>query len=152
MLEAGRRSVAVVIFLVLACISGPAAEITAQDTLTVAVGERVRVSTESGATHVGLLSAMTSGAFEVQGDGGSQRFSVASVTRLDVSRGQKSHVFVGFLLGAGAGLVGSLAVCNFTDTCQVFSDNDVRSDVVLVSTGLGGRLGLLVGAAIKTER
>ena len=149
MLEAGRRPVAAVIFLVLTCISGP---IAAQDTLTVTVGERVRVSTESGVTHVGLLSAMTSGALEVQGEGGSQRFSVASVTRLDVSRGQKSHVFVGFLVGAGAGLVGSLAVCNFTDTCQVFSDNDVRTDVVLVSTGMGGLLGLTVGYLIKTER
>ena len=69
MLEAGCRSVVAVFFLVLACISGPSAEIAAQDTPTVAVGERVRVSTESGATHVGLLSAMTSGALEVQGEG-----------------------------------------------------------------------------------
>ena len=77
---------------------------------------------------------------------------LASVTRLDVSRGQKSHVFVGFLVGAGAGLVGSLAVCNFTDTCQVFSDNDVRTDVVLVSTGMGGLLGGITGYFIKTDR
>ena len=38
MLEAGRGSVAAVIFPVLACISGPSAEIAAQDSLTVGVG------------------------------------------------------------------------------------------------------------------
>ena len=103
MLEPGPRSVAAVSLLVLSCTSGP---IAAQDTLTVAVGERVRVSTESGATHVGLLSAMTSGALEVQSEGGSQRFSVASVTRLDVSRGQKSHILLGAGIGFAAGALG----------------------------------------------
>ena len=115
MLETGRRSVAAVIFLVLACISGPSAEIAAQDTLTVAVGERVRVSTESGATHVGLLSAMTSGALEVQGPGGSQRLSVASVTRLDVSRGRKSNAGLGALIGFAAGAVGTVVYCQAVD-------------------------------------
>ena len=106
MLEAGCRSVVAVFFLVLACISGPSAEIAAQDTPTVAVGERVRVSTESGATHVGLLSAMTSGALEVQGEGGSQRFLVASVTRLGVSGGRKSHALLGAGIGFAAGALG----------------------------------------------
>ena len=77
---------------------------------------------------------------------------LASVTRLDVSGGRKSNAVVGFLVGAGLGLVGSLAVCNFTDTCQVFSDNDVRGDVVTVSGLMGGALGGITGYLIKTER
>ena len=37
-------------------------EAAAQDTPPIAVGQRVRVSTESGATHVGLVTAFSSGA------------------------------------------------------------------------------------------
>ena len=152
MLETGRRSVAAVIFLVLACISGPSAEIAAQDTLTVAVGERVRVSTESGATHVGLLSAMTSGALEVQGPGGSQRLSVASVTRLDVSRGRKSNAGLGALIGFAAGAVGTVVYCQAVDRggCVLFSD-DITLQLALIHGAGGGLLGLLVGHSMKTD-
>ncbi len=157
MLKARRRAVAAVIFVVLACISGASAEIAAQDTLTVAVGERVRVSTESGATHVGLLGAMTSGALEVQGEGGSQRFSVASVTRLDVSRGQKSRVGIGILVGAAAGALGAVIYCSgkkneFSDEgrCVLF-DDDTTPFQALIFGGLGGLVGGITGYFVKTE-
>ena len=157
MLEAGRRSVAAVIFLVLACISGPLA---AQDTLTVAVGERVRVSTESGATHVGLLSAMTSGALEVQGEGASQRFSVAFVTRLDVSRGQKSHTLLGAGIGFAAGALVGVVHCSgdaggFSDAgkCDLSDDVDLTLWVTFVIGAIGGLAGgIIAGNWIKTER
>ena len=155
MLEAGRRSVAAVILLVLACISGPFAEIAAQDTLTVAVGERVRVSTESGATHEGLLTAMTSGALEVQGEGGSQRFSVASVRRLDVSGGQKSHALLGAGIGFTAVALGVVVYCKtveFSGCVLPFDDDDVILELALIYGGLAGVAGAIVGHAIKTER
>ena len=155
MLEAGRRSVAAVIFLVLAGISGPLA---AQGTLTVTVGERVRVSTESGATHVGLLSATTSGALEVQGEGGSQRFSVASVTRLDVSRGQKSHTLLGAGIGFAAGALVAVVHCSrdaggFSDVgmCDL-ADDDLTLWVACVLGAIGGLAGGIAGDLIKTER
>ena len=158
MLEGGRRSVAAVIFLVLACISGPSAEIAAQGTLAVAVGERVRVSTESGATHVGLLSAMTSDALEVQSEGGSQRFSVASVTRLDVSRGQKSNAVLGAGVGFAAGALGAVVYCSRAKNefsgegkCVLFGD-DTTPFQALIFGAAGGLVGGIAGYFIKSDR
>ena len=77
---------------------------------------------------------------------------LASVTGLDVSRGQKSHVGMGILVGAGAGALVGFAMCASTDVCGILSDNDIKGDVVAISVVVGGLLGLLVGVNIKTER
>ena len=77
---------------------------------------------------------------------------LASVTRLDVSRGQKSHAVVGSLVGAGAGALVGLAMCANTDVCGILSDNDIKGEVVATSVVVGGLLGLLVGYLIKTDR
>ena len=139
------------ITFVLICILGGApTEIAAQEPLVLEPGVLVRVT----ALDCGLRGrAATFRGFRADTlILGTTECPLASVTRLDVSRGQKSHVFVGFLVGAGAGLVGSLAVCNFTDTCQVFSDNDVRGDVVTVSGLMGGALGGITGYLVKSDR
>ena len=113
----------------------------------------MRVSTESGATHVGLLSEMTSGALEVQGEGGSQRFSVASVRRLDVSRGQKSHILLGAGIGLGAGALGAVVFCEVVEkgSCELF-DDDIRLEATLITGAIGGVVGGFVGYLIKTDR
>ena len=135
---------------VLFCIFGGAAsESAAQEPLPVEPGVRVRVT----APDCGLRSEATDfRAFRADTLVlETTECALASVTRLDVSRGQKSNAVVGFFVGAGLGLVGSLAVCNFTDTCQVFSDNDVRGDVVAVTAAMGAGVGAIVGYFIKTD-
>ena len=148
--------------LALALTLGASTEATAQDTPPVAVGQRVRVSTESGATHVGLVTALSSGALELQDEEGSQRFSVplASVTRLDVSRGLKSNTGkgagVGFLAGA---VTGVLIGFSLGDDPPLFSDDpfpfsaEVKAAVGFFLGGGGGAIiGALIGKDIHSDR
>ena len=135
-------------FVLICILGGASTEIAAQEPL--ASGSRVRVTAPECA-----LSGQTATFRALRADTlvlETTKCPIASVTRLDVSIGRKSNAVVGFLVGAGLGLVGSLAVCNFTDTCQVFYDNDVRGDVVTVSGLMGGALGGFVGYLIKTDR
>ena len=97
--------------LVLAYTSGTSTEAAAQVTAPITIGQRVRVSTESGATYVGLVGMVTSSVIEVQDEEGSRSVvPLSTVRRLEVSRGQKSNArkggFIGFVTGAitGAGI------------------------------------------------
>ena len=89
---------------------------------------------------------MTSGALEVQSEGGSQRFSVASVTRLDVSRGQKSHILLGAGIGFAAGALGAVVFCEVVEkgSCELF-DDDIRLEAALITGAIGGVVGGFVG-------
>jgi hypothetical protein len=138
--------------LALAQTLGGSTEATAQDMPPVAVGERVRVSTESGVTHVGEVTSLTSGALVLQGEEGSQRSSVpmASVMRLEVSRGQQSKAGLGYVVGAGVGVLGALAHCS-GGNCQLF-DNDFTPALAIIYGAGGGLVGALVGWSIKTDR
>ena len=137
--------------LALAHTLGASTEAAAQDTPPIAVGERVRVSTESGATHEGLVSMATSGVIEVRDEEGSQSsVPLSTVTRLEVSRGQQSKGVIGFWVGAGAGVLGTLAYCS-GGNCALFDDDFTAAAALLFGTG-GGLVGALVGWSIKTDR
>ena len=134
---------------VLICIFGGApTEIAAQEPL--ASGSRVRVTAPEcelrGQTTT--FRALRADTLVLYG----AACPLASVTRLDVSRGQKSHAVVGSLVGAGAGALVGLAMCANTDVCGILSDNDIKGEVVATSVVVGGLLGLLVGYLIKTDR
>jgi hypothetical protein len=85
-------------------------------------------------------------------------FSLAKISALEVSRGQKGHagagVGLGFLAGLGTGaLVGAL-VCGSLDSCYS-GDDDMSGPATAVAAGLGGVVGMVVGAVVggnhKTE-
>jgi hypothetical protein len=138
--------------LALAQTFGISTEALAQDTPPIAEGQRVRVSTESGATHEGLVTAISAGGLQLQGEDGSLRFSVpiASMTQLEVSRGQRSKAGVGFLVGAGGGVLGTLVYCG-GENC-LFFDEDLTPAMALIWGTVGGVVGALVGWTIKADR
>ncbi len=138
--------------LALAHTLGVSTEAAAQDTPPIAVGQRVRVTTESGATHVGLVTALSSGALELQGEGGSQRFPAASVTRLEVSRGRKSRAELGAGIGFTAGALGAVVYCQMeAKRCVVF-DDDTTPLQALAFGAMGSVVGGFVGWFITTDR
>lgn len=83
---------------------------------------------------------------------------LASVTRLEVSGGQKSHALLGAGIGFAAGALGTVIYCSgnrneFSDEgkCEVLG-----RDFTLLATGLvgaaGGIVGVIIGYGIKTDR
>ncbi len=111
--------------LALAHTLGASTEATAQDTPPIAVGQRVRVSTESGATYVGSVGMVTSAVMEVQDEEGSQSsVPLSTVRRLEVSRGQKSARGKGAVIGSLTGaLTGAVIGFSLGDDPPLFSDD-----------------------------
>ena len=145
MLKARRRAAAAVIFVVLACISGPSAAIAAQDTLTVTVGERVRVRTLSGATHDGVVGAVSSSTLELRVAGEPVvSLPLTSIEKLEAQRGQRRSrgkgAVRGLLIGVGAGA--ALGALVGPGCCTT------RGDHALVGAIGLGVLGLGIGVAI----
>ena len=140
------------ITFVLICILGGApTEIAAQEPLVFEPGVRVRVTaldcglrrraTEFRALRADTLVLETT------------ECPLASVTRLDVSRGQRSNAKLGAGIGFAAGALGTVVYCKTADVlgCVLFGD-DITLELALISGAIGGLAGLLVGHYIKTER
>ena len=83
---------------------------------------------------------------------------IASVTRLDVSIGRKSHIPLGAGIGFAAGALGAIVYCStakyeFSDEgkCVLF-DDDTTPFQALIFGAAGGIVGGFVGYLIKTDR
>jgi hypothetical protein len=78
---------------------------------------------------------------------------LASVTRLDVSRGQKSHTVIGAGIGLAAGALGAVIFCEVVEkgSCELF-DDDIRLEAALITGAIVGALGGFVGYLIKSDR
>jgi len=144
-----RRSNLVALALALAVV--PPKCVTAQDTLPVKVGERVRITTALN-KHTGVLSAMNADTLAMDG----WRVALGSVTRLEVSRRRKSNVrrgaLIGFLAGAGVGVIAGFAG---GDDPPGFISFTAEEKAALGAFGLGaggGLVGLIAGALIKTDQ
>ena len=142
------------ITLVLICIFGGApTEIAAQVPLPVEPGVRVKVTApecelrEQAAT----FRALRADTLVLE----TTECPLASVTRLDVSRGQKSHVLLGAGIGFAAGALVGLVHCSgdaggFSDagTCDL-GDDDLTLWVTFVIGTIGGIAGGFVGYFIR---
>ena len=148
--------------LVLAHTLGTSTEAAAQDTPPIAVGERVRVSTASGATYVGLVGMVTSAVIEVQDEEGSRSsVPLSTVRRLEVSRGQKSNAsagaFIGFVTGA---ITGALIGGSLGDDPPFFGGDEPfpfsaekKAFIGFLLGGAGGAIiGKLIGEAVHSDR
>lgn len=143
---------------VLAMLSRASADLAAQDSL-VSVGERVRVSTESGETYVGLVSLATSGVIEVLDEGTASSVPLSTVTRLEVSRGQKSNGRKGAVIGSLSGaLSGAVIGFSLGDDPPLFSEafffsaGEKAGIGFLLGAGGGAIIGALIGKAIHAEQ
>jgi hypothetical protein len=77
------------------------------------------------------------------------------LSQLEMSEGYRRYPARGFLIGAGVGLVGGLIAINSGNgsACRGSGDyGELCAYFVGASTVGGGLLGLLLGAAVRTER
>ena len=138
------------ILFVLICIFGSAStQIAAQEPL--ASGSRVRVTAPDCALRgqAATLQAIRADTLVLE----TTECPMASVTRLDVSRGQKSHALLGAGIGFTAVALGVVIYCKTAEFsgCVPY-DSDLTLAFALIYGGVGGVAGGLVGYLIKTER
>ncbi len=133
---------------VLICIFGGASTaIAAQESL--ASGSRVRVTAPDCALRgqAATFRALRADTLVLE----TTECPMASVTRLDVSRGQKSHARLGAGIGFAAVALGTVVLCS-TDECNTIgSDKDETLAFALIFGALGGVAGGITGYFIKTD-
>ncbi len=134
----------------------PLVSATAQDSLPVRAGDRVRVTAPDLGIRkqAGRFAALRADTLVVAVADSTMTLPVASMTRLEVSRGQKSRAGQGAGIGLlGGGLLGFLISRNCTEGTGFI---DTRRACIQISTVggavVGTLLGLAVGAVIMTDR
>ena len=136
------RSVRCLTLLVFVSVTGA----SAQDSRTVEPGARMRVARTTAAEPVVGNLASWEGEQLILEVGGERLTLVAgSITKLEVSNGQKTHALVGLGIGAVVGAVFGAVWCG-SATC------DQTAKAAAIFALPGALIGVLVGAAIKTEK
>ncbi len=146
----------------------PLASATAQEAPPVKVGDRVRVTAPDLGLYkqAGRLEALRADTLVVAVADSTMTFPVASVTRLELSRGQKSHGLAGALIG---GLVGAAsgAILGYADgddppcresgwfACwgetRLTAKEKARAGAIVLGI-VGVVVGRIVGANTKTDK
>jgi hypothetical protein len=132
-----------------------------QEPPAIVPGARIRITEGASKPRSGTVVTAGTDTVVLRLDSGGETatFPVARISELEVSRGRHGHagagVGLGFLAGLGAGaLVGTL-VCGGESACYSGSD-DMSGPVTAVAAGLGGVVGMAVGAVVggnhKTEK
>jgi hypothetical protein len=138
------------LLVVLAVLWLPAV-LRAEEPGTLAVGSRVRVtSQETGAQPlIGQVVALEPGAVVVSGEGGTgqKRVPIVASTALEVSTGKKSRAARGAIVGAAVGAMPGL----FMTFGDYNTDKGSPAAVSLVGAAAGAAIGSLVGLALKSE-
>ncbi len=139
------------IFVIFLAVVG---ELCAQDTLVVP-GARVRVYSPDRVT--GTIEKLSSDTLVLRlEDRDSQAIPFASITRLEVSRGQKSNTASGALIGGAVGLAAGAIVGGIvgSDWPDIPEPGWLVGAAYLGSIGLvaGAGLGAIIGAVSKSDR
>ena len=122
----------------------------AAESLTVAVGRRVRVTQDSGASPlVGKVVGIEPGVLLLtSGSDAPSRITVGPATRVEVSGGRKSKLVRGAVLGAAVGAMpGVLMTVGDYNT-----DEHSPAAVAAIGAAAGAAVGAAIGWAIKTEQ
>ncbi len=131
-------------------------DLFAQQEPPVAPGDRVRVTAWSvvPGRPVGTIVSLGADTCVVALEGRAEplMLPLASVTRLEVSRGQRSNVGKGALTGGLIGTALGLLVGGYVSTDPEFFGEDAFAKTVAVLGGVGAGVGLLIGAMSRSDR
>ena len=130
--------------------------VAAQEPLPLHSGDRIRATVPgvSPGPLVGTVVAFQTDSLIVQGGTSTWHLSLASLTHLDVSQGQRSHALlgagIGLLVGAGAGVL----IASDCDTVEgpFATQGQCTAVGAAVFGGAGALVGALTGALARTER
>ncbi len=122
----------------------------------VRTGDRIRVTAQGIKRTTGTLRAVDQ-RLVMLGGSGSPAIQIPrdSITKLEVSRGKRSNITAGILVGTGAGLLLGAAFAVLAVDAGGSSEIS-NQEAAAIFAALGGSAGLLigtiVGASTKTER
>jgi len=122
-------------------------------------GQRVRVTSAVEATPVrtGVIEALDPDTLHLRhtgkaGDTVATAIPMASIARVEVSRGRHSRWLTGLAIGMGAGAAGGAILGASSEDDLLFSSGD-KAVIGAVGFGmLGGAVGVVAGALTKSER
>ena len=150
-------------FLTSALAAAPIAHLVAQQP-ALAPGARVRISAPEvspGDRLIGSVIAVSADTILMRVEqpatwaSDTAAIPYGSITRLDVSRGRKSAIVPGLLVGMGAGGIAGAAL-GATDLTRCRNDRDIGVGGCLIFEGLfvagGGLVGAVLGAVIRRDR
>ena len=125
----------------------PLTDIRAQDSPPVEPGARLRVTRTTGAEPVvGVLASLEGERLILDiGEGRRLTLAAGSITKLEASSGQKSNALLGLGIGAVVGAIGGVVYCE-NAVC------DQKAKAAAIFSLPGALIGVLIGAAIKTEK
>jgi hypothetical protein len=134
----------------------PLVTISSQELPPLKPGDRIRATapTLSPSPLVGTVVAFEANSLMVKRGTGTRRLSLASLTRLEMSQGRRSHAAlgagIGLLVGAGVGAVigsGCKAII-----VPVSSEGGCIAVGAAAIGGAGALVGAVTGALVRTER
>ncbi len=136
--------------LVSAMVYGPA--VSAQDAPAApAPGATVRVTTPSQRLEGTLAVLLADSLVLTDRSGRREALALASVRRVEVAAGRRSHVWLGAAIGAGVGAAGGLLYANaIQDVLE--TDEDPSLAGAALGALIGAPIGAAVGLLIKTTR
>jgi hypothetical protein len=132
----------------------PLFAVASQEPRAINPGDRVRVTAPSvsGGRFAGTVLTVDPDSLVVQTGTETRRLPRASIERLDLSSGRKSHT----LLGAGVGFLVGAAVGGGLVASDPTSCDEVHAACIAVGAAVlgagGGLVGALTGALVRTER
>jgi hypothetical protein len=139
-------------FVLICILGGAPTEIVAQEPFVFGPGVRLRVTAPDCALRgqAATFRALRADTLILE----STECPLASVTRLDVSGGQKSHTLLGAGIGLAAGGLGAVVFCEAVEKtgCELVYDDNATLKVALIVGAIGAVAGGLVGHFIKTDR
>ena len=119
-------------------------------------GDRVRVTSGVYQPLVSQVKAISADSLVVSANGTDVHLAMAQVSLLEKGVGQKSQFLTGGLIGllAGAGVGAIAGLASGDDPPGWFSFTAEQKAIMgaVVLGGIGGAVGLIAGALIKTER
>ena len=117
-------------------------------------GDRMRITTENGEKLIGRMKSFDNSFLTILADSTELSIAYADMALLQRSLGTRRHFIKGALIGAGAGTVaGVLAASTIECTNEACVGAAIGAALSVIALSGGGTLlGLIVGAAIRTEK
>ena len=117
------------------------------------IGDRMRITTQHRQEIIGQIKSLDNTSLTILTDYSRELgIAYAEMVQLQRSHGVRSHYKKGAVIGLGIGGLAGILGYECNEIAHYRCNGSGRTAVTLILSGGGALLGLIVGAAIRTER